>query len=75
MDEERERVMEAVYGISPLRIRRFKTYKRGGKTFIRDYKREIKGGLSVLDLQKMENKRLTALFNDYCVLRTRKEVK
>lgn len=44
---------------SLLSMKRFKFYTRNGKKFIRDYRREVKDGLNVLDLQKIENARLT----------------
>ncbi len=48
-----------VWGESPMMVRRYKTYKRNGKTFIRDYKRTVKGGMNVLDIQRWLNKIMT----------------
>lgn len=45
--------------MSILTMRRFKTYKRNGKPFIRDYKREVDGGMNAMDLQRLRNKQLT----------------
>lgn len=47
------------YGISRIGLRCFKFYERGGKKFLRNYKRNVKDGLDILDLQKILNKKLS----------------
>lgn len=49
------------WGRSPMLMKRFKTYTRNGKVFIRDYKREVKDGLCTLDLQKILNAQWSVL--------------
>jgi len=44
-----------LYGVSPLFAKVYKEYTRGGKVFIRKYKREVNGGMSVLDMMKRIN--------------------
>lgn len=47
------------FGISQLGIPQYKFYTRNGKQFLRNYKRAVKDGLTVLDLQRILNKQMS----------------
>lgn len=53
-----------VYSIIGNPMRRFKYYTRNGKKSLRDYRRDIDGGMSVMDLQRMANKQLSEMVNN-----------
>lgn len=46
------------FGISSLGIPQYKFYTRNGKKFLRNYRRAVKEGLTVLDLQYILNKQM-----------------
>lgn len=47
------------FGVSLLGIPQYKFYTRNGKKFLRNYRRAVKDGLTVLDLQRILNKQMS----------------
>lgn len=52
------------FGISQIGIPQYKFYTRNGKEFLRNYKRPVKGGLTIIDLQRIMNARMNRLLAD-----------
>lgn len=47
------------FGVSSLGIPQYKFYMRNGKQFLRNYRRAVKDGLTVIDLQRIFNKQMS----------------
>ena len=60
MTEFKHKEYGVSFGISQIAIPQYKFYTRGGKKFLRNYRRPVKDGLTILDLQRILNKQLQA---------------